>query len=450
MPLEREMLTDRSEAREKFLRAFRVAKAAHATFAFACWLMAVLCAIVQSRCSFDEHVLHVRKFRDLGFCRRIAAQLIGDDLAGQRARTQHTLEEAFSSRFVAPLLKQDVEFGAMLVHRTPQQVRFASQRDEHLVEMPRTTRLATHRFHTVSKVLTEFVAPASGCLVCHDHAALEEQFLDVAQAQLEAEIPSNSPADDTSRETVPVIKRFRFFHRAILRDRPNNLTMPFPWLKERHGAGEPFEGPAWMIAKEAARRLHVRLVTVRVGFDDKLRILDESRADATIAPLIATAERTRQYGVVVYSQASQCLFGRANNPKLSGARSLDDLNRPDVTIAVVKDAPQGSWLRTRLPSTKVIEIPGNITTVPTAEIVAGRADVATIDQYFFAATSRRIPALASLPFGTSCLDSHELPLPIGLAVPKDRADLQVLFTHIVADRRACLASEQHRVVTAGP
>ena len=39
-------------------------------------------------------------------------------------------------------------------------------------------------------------------------------------------IPSNSAADDTSRETVPVIKRFRFFHRAILRDRPNNLTMP--------------------------------------------------------------------------------------------------------------------------------------------------------------------------------------------------------------------------------
>jgi polar amino acid transport system substrate-binding protein len=205
-----------------------------------------------------------------------------------------------------------------------------------------------------------------------------------------------------------------------------------------------------MIAKEAARRLHVRLVTVRVGCDDKLRILDELRADATIAPLLATTERTRQYGVVVYSQASQCLFGRADDPKLSGARSLDDLNRPDVTIAVVKDAPQGRWLRTRLPSTKVIEVPGNITTVPTAEIVAGRANVATIDQYFFAATSHSTLGLASLPFGTSCLDSQELTLPIGLAVPKDKTDLQVLFTHIVADRRACLVREQHRVVAAGP
>jgi hypothetical protein len=45
------------------------------------------CAVVQSNCRFDEHVLHVRKLRDLSFCSRIAAQLIGDDLARHRVRT---------------------------------------------------------------------------------------------------------------------------------------------------------------------------------------------------------------------------------------------------------------------------------------------------------------------------------------------------------------------------
>ena len=104
MPLEREMLPDRPEAREKFLCAFRIAKAAHATLAFACRLVAVLCAVVQSGGRFDEHALHGRKFRDLRFCRRIAAQLIGDDLARYRARAQHTLEETFGCGFVAPLL----------------------------------------------------------------------------------------------------------------------------------------------------------------------------------------------------------------------------------------------------------------------------------------------------------------------------------------------------------
>jgi hypothetical protein len=218
MPLEREMLPDRPEAREKFLCAFRVAKAAHASLTFARRLVAVFGSVVQSGCSFDEDVLHPGKFWDPGFCRRITAQLIGDDPARRRARTQHTLEETFGGGCVAPFLQQDVEFGAMLVDRTPQQVRFATKRDKHFVEVPRATRLASHRFHPMSKALTKLVTPAPDGLVCHDYAALKKQFLDVAQAQLKAEIPPNSAAYDTSWETVAVIKRFRFLHRDILYD----------------------------------------------------------------------------------------------------------------------------------------------------------------------------------------------------------------------------------------
>src|SRR6202790_2325944 len=114
----------------------------------------------------------------------------------------------------------------MLVDRTPQQVRFATQRDEHLVEVPCATRLASRRFDPVSEALAKLIAPASDCLVCHGHTALEEQLLDVAQAQLKAEIPAHSATDDLGWETVTVIERFRFFHHAILRDRPSNLTTP--------------------------------------------------------------------------------------------------------------------------------------------------------------------------------------------------------------------------------
>src|SRR6202051_2590690 len=114
----------------------------------------------------------------------------------------------------------------MLLDRTPQQVRFATQRDEHLVEVPCATRLASRRFDPVSEALAKLIAPASDCLVCHGHTALEEQFLDVAQAQLKAEIPAHSATDDLGWETVTVIERFRFLHHAILRDRPSNLTTP--------------------------------------------------------------------------------------------------------------------------------------------------------------------------------------------------------------------------------
>jgi polar amino acid transport system substrate-binding protein len=138
--------------------------------------------------------------------------------------------------------------------------------------------------------------------------------------------------------------------------------------------------------------------------------------DPTLVPI---------YRVVVYSQASQCLFGRVDDPKLSGARSLDDLNRPDVMIAVVKDGPQGRWLRTRLPATKVIEVPGNITTVPNGGDRRGARGRRNDRPVLLRRYISQHPSLASLPFGTSYLDSHELTLPIGLAEPKDKDRLRV-------------------------
>jgi len=89
------MLPVRPKARERILCAFRVAKAPHApkevplgdaTLAFARRLVAVLCVLVQSGCRFDEHVLHVRKFRDLGFCRRIAISISSSRHLRDRSR----------------------------------------------------------------------------------------------------------------------------------------------------------------------------------------------------------------------------------------------------------------------------------------------------------------------------------------------------------------------------
>jgi len=66
MPLEHELLSHRPEAREECLRAFRVMKATHSTLAFARRLMAILSPVVDAGSRLDEHVLHTRKFRNLG------------------------------------------------------------------------------------------------------------------------------------------------------------------------------------------------------------------------------------------------------------------------------------------------------------------------------------------------------------------------------------------------
>jgi hypothetical protein len=83
--------------------------------------------------------------------------------------------------------------------------------------MPRATRFAPRCLHPASQPRTEFVAPAPDRFIRHDHAALEKQLFDVAQAQLKAKIPAHCAIDDAGWETVTVIERFRFLHRAILR-----------------------------------------------------------------------------------------------------------------------------------------------------------------------------------------------------------------------------------------
>ena len=80
MTLEREVLPDRTEARQESLRAFRIAEATHASLAFARRLMTVFRPVIDPRAGFDEDVLDVSQCGNLGFRRRIATQQVGHDL----------------------------------------------------------------------------------------------------------------------------------------------------------------------------------------------------------------------------------------------------------------------------------------------------------------------------------------------------------------------------------
>lgn len=85
MSLEREVLPDQAEARQERLSPFGLAETTHAPLTFTRRLMAIRGPIVHASCSLDEHVFDVRQFGDVGLRCRIAAQLIGDDLARHRA-----------------------------------------------------------------------------------------------------------------------------------------------------------------------------------------------------------------------------------------------------------------------------------------------------------------------------------------------------------------------------
>ena len=64
--------------------------------------------------------------------------------------------------------------------------------------MPGAAWLRTCGFNPISQSLAKLVAPASDCFIRDHDATLEQQLLDIAQAQVEPEVPANGATDDDS------------------------------------------------------------------------------------------------------------------------------------------------------------------------------------------------------------------------------------------------------------
>jgi hypothetical protein len=133
----------------------------------------------------------------------------------------------FSSRIARTLLQEDIEFCTVLIACSPQQIGLAAQRHEHFVEVPGRTWLATRSLDAMCEARTDLVAPAPNRLVASDHAALEQQLFNVAQAQLKPKMTVYCVADNRSRKMMTVIKGFCVLHSTILCDRSSNVTMLF-------------------------------------------------------------------------------------------------------------------------------------------------------------------------------------------------------------------------------
>ena len=134
-----------------------------------------------------------------------------------------------------------------------------------------------------------------------------------------------------------------------------------------------------------------------------------SEADISIAPLSVTPKRQEVADFVVYSHSSLCMFGLADNPKLKDAKTVDDLNREDITIAYFTGTPPETWAPTRFPKAKLKGVAGS---------GAKRADIASIDNVAWPQLQKQVPGLVSFPGGDECLQSKEMATEVGLAVDK--------------------------------
>ena len=265
-------------------------------------------------------------------------------------------------------------------------------------------------------------------------------FAPLQSAPARAAVTDVPPSGTSSR--VDAIKQRGTLRVAVLGE--------YPWLKENTEGGEAaFEGSAWLLAKDYAARLGVKLEAVPVSHETKIPILASGQVDITIAPLSKTPARDKVVDFVLYSDSALCLFGLADNPKVAAAQRVDDLDKPDVTIAYFTGTPPEAWLPTRLPAAPRRGIPGSGANAPVDEILSRRADVAPIDKVAFADLTKKVPGLVSIPKGDACLTSQEMATPIGMAIDKNQPEFLAWLRAVAQADKAAIQVEELRVMKEG-
>jgi len=204
-------------------------------------------------------------------------------------------------------------------------------------------------------------------------------------APAQAPAPTAPPAptiEDQAKSAVPAPGASKKVDEIKARGAINVAVLAEPpWLAENTtGTGPQYFGSAWIITEEIAKRLGVKIAVTPVSHETKIPILATGQVDVTVAPMAMTDERKKVVDFVEYSRASLCFYGLAANEKLASVNTVDDLNKPELTMAYFTGTPPETWAPTRFPNMKFRGVQtASGANGPIEEILAGRADVAPID-----------------------------------------------------------------------
>jgi polar amino acid transport system substrate-binding protein len=219
-----------------------------------------------------------------------------------------------------------------------------------------------------------------------------------------------------------------------------------PWLVESTTGGEQWSGPAWVLSEEYAKRLGVKLQPVLVSHETKIPVLASNQVDISITALAETPERDAVVDFVLYSNTSVCMFGRANNPRFTAAKTVGDLNRPDVTIAYFIGGGEEGWVKQRFAKAKLLGVSNSGATAPLEDIMAKRADAAPINRVPWVAMNNKVKGLAVLPSANNCQDSTEKAQPVGLAIDKNQQVFLDWLRAVEKTVHAKLEADEQRVI----
>jgi polar amino acid transport system substrate-binding protein len=220
-----------------------------------------------------------------------------------------------------------------------------------------------------------------------------------------------------------------------------------PWLAQNTtGDGEDWSGPSWTLGKEFAKLLGVKMVPVPVSHETKVPALVANQMDIMIGPLNQTAERAKIIDFVTFSSTGVCMFGRADNPKFTSAKTLDDFNKPEITVAYFSGAGEEPLVRQQFPKAKLRGVANSGSVAPIEEVVAGRSDVAPLNRMLWPNISKKVKGLAAFPKENDCQDSKIFEIEAGMGVAKDQK-VYLDWLRTVAQRMQPTLSEEERRMT---
>ena len=267
--------------------------------------------------------------------------------------------------------------------------------------------------------------------VCVAVATAAFAFVTTAYADVAAPPPGASPRIDA-------IKKAGVLRIGVLANAP--------WLVENtSGQGEAWSGPAWLLAQEYAKRLNVKLEAIPVSHETKVPVLASNQVDISVTPLAETTDRLKVVDFIIYSTTSVCMFGLASNPKFANAKSVDDLNKPDITIAYYTGGGEEGWVKERFPKAQLRGVAGS-GVAPVEEVMAKRADAVPINRVPWVAMGRKLKQLAVLPKENNCQNSTEKAAPVGMAIDKNQPAFLQWTRAVEKEVEPKLKSDEARVV----
>jgi polar amino acid transport system substrate-binding protein len=138
-----------------------------------------------------------------------------------------------------------------------------------------------------------------------------------------------------------------------------------------------------------------------------------------IGPLNQTAERAKIIDFVTFSSTGVCMFGRADNPKFTNAKTLEDFNKPEITMAYFSGAGEEPLVREQFSKAKLRGVANSGSVAPIEEVLAGRSDVAPLNRMLWPNINKKVKGLAVFPKENNCQDSKIFEIKTGMGVNKN-------------------------------